>query len=190
MTRISPHHAVVYGGMKSGGEDYMQDLLGDCWLLDFDKAKDGYNPWTRCRHQEREIRLQHSAVVEPESRRLWLLGGYSNDCLYPMGILELSFNSFAPLRILAMEWAVNHIPPNDERLAAIPTVMRREYKLRRFYKRLCYNLPSAGSCAYGLCPRDDATKKCFHCKSTYFCKKECQGFCCVMSCGIERSHIS
>ena len=175
-TLISPNQAVVYGGMKESSGDPMLDLLGDCWLLDFERTKEGDHPWTRCRHHEKDIRLQHSAVLEPESRRLWLMGGYSNECLYPTGILMLSFNSFAPLKICAMEWVVNQIPPNDPRLAAIPTDLRREYKLRRFYKKLCYNLPSAGSCANGLCGRENATmKKCSRCKIAYFCSKECQG---------------
>ena len=54
-TLVPPCHAVLYGGLKVGGDNFM---LSDCWLLDFEKAKEGGdNPWMRCRHHEKEIRV-------------------------------------------------------------------------------------------------------------------------------------
>ena len=133
-TRISPNRAVLYGGLKGNGDDYM---LGDCWLLDLEKTKEGIdNPWTRCRHHEKEIRLQHSAVLEPESQRLWILGGQSNDFLHPTRILQLSFSSFTPLKVLTLEWVVNCVPLNDARLLTLPPNLRMEYKIKRSYRQV------------------------------------------------------
>ena len=65
MTLISPKAAAVFGG-----EDEGESVLGDCWLLDLEAAKQGgevTNMWKRylcqdpCRHLCVHLRSEHTA---------------------------------------------------------------------------------------------------------------------------------
>ena len=77
LTRISASSAVLFGCSKSENDEF-----GDCWLLDFDKAKaaaDSDFIWTNIhRAWGHSARSFHTAVVEPLSQKLWLLGGKSD----------------------------------------------------------------------------------------------------------------
>ena len=83
LTLISANIAVLFGGQ---GEDEFY-IFGDCWILDLAKAKslqeDSSSIRTRCRHHEGPdpwgIRRQkHATVLEPYSKRLWIIGGSYN----------------------------------------------------------------------------------------------------------------
>ena len=114
MTLISPGTAVLFGGCRyRPGEPW--EPYGDCWLFDVAKVRAGKfigpssSLWTRCQQQAGVARSGHSAVVEPVSKRLWILGGHTEGLCYfphftpPTEMLSISFNSAAPLRLLAME---------------------------------------------------------------------------------------
>ena len=120
-------------------------------------------------------RVQHSAVFEPESQRVWIMGGQSNYFLHPTRILQLALSSLTPLKVLAMEWVVNRVPLSDTRLLALPSNLRTEYKKRRSYRKHCFKMASGGECANWLCGREDAAmKKCSHCKTEHYCSRKCQ----------------
>ena len=128
LTAVSDTHAVLFGGRK--GHLYR----GDCWILDMLNAKESCqeNPasmWTKCLHHGKPYRKKksyggilqklpergkHSAVLEPYSKRIWIIGGVVHFGLYNWGhynpkmeytsdMLAMSFDSLTPLRQLAME---------------------------------------------------------------------------------------
>ena len=150
LTLVSSEAAVLFGGSK-WCKKWTDDDYGyrDCWILNTKKLlRDGfnrYNPsclWNRCWHQENRpsslhaTRISHRAVVEPVSKRLWILGGSSNWELtepYPTEIISMSFNSAAPLRLLAMESALSHFDRSNPIWEAnrIPEHLRTELEDRR-----------------------------------------------------------
>ena len=78
------------------------------------------------------------AELEPESGRLWIMGGmtekedYQKVC--PREMMILSFNDQwepLPLRLLAMEWAVKHTSKEDKRLLDLPGSIRNELESRQ-----------------------------------------------------------
>ena len=151
LTRISPTAAVLFGGYDS---DWTP--LCDCWLLDTARcraaAAPGQGPlgeptslWRRCRHQEMSphydgsARLWHAAVLEPVSRRLWVIGGILNDLMrihsgeieHPWQMLTMSFSSAAPLRLIAMEAALQSKMPDHPEVRALPGILLGEFESRR-----------------------------------------------------------
>jgi len=148
LTRISPTAAVLFGGYNSEWKP-----LGDCWLLDTAACKtairepnsDPSTLWTSCRHHEQNessrgyARLWHSAVLEPVSLRVWVIGGIINDLMeqhdheveHPWQILSMSFTSATPLRLLAMEAAIASVRPDDPDLLGLPRNLRNELEARR-----------------------------------------------------------
>ena len=88
-TLISDTKAVLFGGTQNH-----YNTLGDCWILDLQKAKrpqeEPASFWTKCLHhgspyqkEKRDgttlnkltMRQRHTAVLEPYSKRLWVIGG-------------------------------------------------------------------------------------------------------------------
>ena len=78
------------------------------------------------------------AELEPESGRLWIMGGmtekedYQKVC--PTEMMILSFNDQReplPLRLLAMEWAVKHTFKEDKRLLDLPGSIMKELESRQ-----------------------------------------------------------
>ena len=122
---------------------------GDCWILNIRlllRYEFCFNHpsclWKRCWHQENRpssldaTRIGHRAVVEPVSKRLWILGGVKNWYNTPPHsdeILSMSFNSAAPLRLLAMESAIGHFDPTHPiwEINRIPKDLRTELEDRR-----------------------------------------------------------
>jgi len=140
LTRISPDSAVLFGGY-----DNHSRTLGDCWVLDIEAMLNGGygffwdEIWFRCEHHEDTPwsnlgqRLGHHAIKEPNSRRLWIVGGMSGDIAfaYPNRlkhadrVKELTFSSDLRLKVLALESVVKNV----ERLA--PEVQRLPINLRK-----------------------------------------------------------
>ena len=73
-TMLSSKFAVLVGG------DAGVSILKDCWLLDIDMVISQMNNkeeiWTSCEHhgESNGAIAHHRAVIEPCSRRLWILG--------------------------------------------------------------------------------------------------------------------
>ena len=150
LTLISSRAAVLFGGSewtkRWSDEDYGYK---DCWMLNTEKLLKGdfnrFKPstlWKRCKHQENRssslyaTRMDHKAVVEPVSKRLWIMGGSSCWELsepYATEIISMSFNSATPLRLLAMESAIGYFGPNHPIWEAtkIPRHLRTELEDRR-----------------------------------------------------------
>ena len=108
-----------------GGRDYAS-CAQDCWLLDLDKAKQGKDAvsiWKRIKLHKLDWRVHHQAVLEPVSRRLWLMGGVTGGAI----LEKLSLN-VVPLQILAKECAAKHMKEDDPRLGAerFPNKLKKE----------------------------------------------------------------
>ena len=105
-TRVSQSTAVLYG-------------YDECWLLDLSNAdrlkgqpSSSSSMWSRI--PTPFWRENHAAVFEPESRRLWIIGGI--DSRGPTSdVLEMT-NALLPLRDLALYHAARNFRAGDPRL--------------------------------------------------------------------------
>ena len=69
-----------------------------------------------------------SAVLEPTSQRLWLIGGYNHQNNHDItsDVLKMSLK-LLPLKDLAMDRAARNISPNDPRLLdSYPKTLKNE----------------------------------------------------------------
>ena len=108
------------------GRDISACATKDCWLLDLDKAKQGKDAvsiWKRIKLHKLDWRVHHQAVLEPVSRRLWLVGEVTSGTI----LEKLSLN-IVPLQILAKECAAKHMKADDPRLGAerFPNKLKKE----------------------------------------------------------------
>ena len=122
-------------------------------MLNVEECLSGGNArdiWTRCEHHEEGLgHSRHSAVLEPVSKRVWIVGSYGRTadggfCL-PDHVQELAFQA-PPLKILALESSAKNIkklrsqieelPESDPLLLFTIFDMRRsiEAKAQRKYK--------------------------------------------------------
>ena len=109
MTLISSEVAILLGGYGPFGQT-------DCWILDTAKALRGdfAGPPSIWKRQKKTIigRADHYAVIEPVSKRLWILETYPNT------IASITLNSGASLKFLAMEKALSFLSPGHPMLEA------------------------------------------------------------------------
>ena len=94
-------------------------LAMDCWLLDFDEAKQGNETtsmWKKIKVDNFKGRISSRAVLEPVSQRLWLIGGFTNE-ITPPEVQKIAVN-VVPLQVLSMECAAENISEDDSRLKA------------------------------------------------------------------------
>ena len=153
MTLVSSKAAVLF----SGGIDH--DPHGDIWLLNIGKVlrgdiKSPSSLWERCEQHEQSLsasgakRIFHSAVVEPISKRLWIMGGLQKDratelrYLYPKRtteVLSLPFNSGASLKFLAMESALRHFSPGHPMLEETEIPRHLKIELENHFQHLSIN---------------------------------------------------
>ena len=130
MTLISSEAAILFGGCDL-------DSYKDCWILntgkllrcEFDTPS---SLWKHCSHHDEYKRAMHTAVLEPISKRLWIIGGFG-EIFCQTELLSLSFNSATPLRLLAMESAISHFDRHHEvwKVNEIPGQLRTELEDRR-----------------------------------------------------------
>ena len=77
------------------------------------------------------------AELEPESQKLWIMGGMGDKTVrksVPPAMIVVSFDDQrepTPLRLLAMEWAIDHTSKNDNGLADLPRNLMEELESRR-----------------------------------------------------------
>ena len=134
LTRISESFAVLYNS--------------DCWMLDLKsaiKVKDPSLFWRRIpTHLGRYL---HATVLEPDSQKLWVIGGYDNQRNIVRDILELSFN-LVPLKALAIDCAAHSIRNGNPRLhpGNYPSGLRKEIELYRSKVRETYLCNSERGC--------------------------------------------
>ena len=130
-TKISQTTAVLYGASF----DYnTESYLSDCWLLNLHNAKQLMEPsyiWTKIKNLD--IRLYHAAILQPLSKRLWVISGYNENFL-PSNIMKLNFKQLHSLKDLAMDCVARNICAQDPRLAPedqIPLQLRNEIEAYR-----------------------------------------------------------
>ena len=89
--------------------------------------------WTQCDHHT-HARTDHKAVLEPSSRRLWLIGGSKSWDHHEDHLRELTFSSDQKLKVLALESVVENFDklapdvkmlPQDLQLAVRDRVRRK-----------------------------------------------------------------
>lgn len=132
LTVVSETSAILYGGY-----DNLNTPLGDCWRLDLSEPKYRHTNkprWTRLAFADRQPRLWHQAVLEPESRQLWLLGGVVKDILnqhesnrHPDKIDKLVIEA-SPLKYLAAVACSKHYERIKRDLEFIPKSLQTSVK--------------------------------------------------------------
>ena len=120
-TNISQSSAAIIGAYKDSGH-----YIDDCWLLNLHNAKKLMDPsviWTKITNPY--PRCWHAAVMQPLSRRLWVIGGFEDhkypnatyQISYATNILKLNFTKLCSLKDLAMDYVARNICAHDPRLA-------------------------------------------------------------------------
>ena len=136
MTLISTEVAVLFGGMTSPLHSNR-----DCWILNTGRVLRGEferpsSLWRHCQEHESQgaALTNHSAVVEPISKRLWIIGGNVGlrPCQNNVEILSITLNSGTPLKLLAMESVLKYFHPDHPMLEAteLPKTLQIELKNR------------------------------------------------------------
>ena len=121
LTKTSSMEAVLFGGHSFDGCYY--NIRRDCWKLDMKKVIHGGNEqdiWTKLDHHEKNgSRIVHKAIQEPNSQRVWILGGSdeSNQCTNHIRALTLTAPS---LKVLAMERVAKHVDVLATELEKLP----------------------------------------------------------------------
>ena len=113
LTNICRSKAALIGMSR----DIIQD---DCWLLNLQNAKELMNPssiWTKIPFPY--SRSDHAAVLQPLSKRLWVIGGLNtrSNLSVQSNILKLNFKKIHSLKNIAMEYVARNICAHDPRLA-------------------------------------------------------------------------
>ena len=121
LTPISKKFAVLYGGHGHGH-------IGDCWLLNIQECISEMNAektWTQCKHHVADKRSNHKSVIEPSSKRVWIVGGsVNNEGQYSDHITELPFSSDQTLKVLALESVTRNIDKLAYNSKELPDVLR------------------------------------------------------------------
>ena len=106
---------------------------------DLDKSKKLMDPtsiWTPVTNHIHVPRVEHRAVLEPVSRRLWLIGGVDahGDSIADIRLKMPSLNP-APLKLQCLEQGALSIDIGDQRIAG--TTLRDE--IVAFKSNMCYH---------------------------------------------------
>ena len=126
MTKTSTGKAILYGGFGSHEGSLKLGLaLGDCWILHVERILSGKvtqpaDLWSKVvTSGELEPRFAHSAIIEPQSERLYVFGGglWGKDMHWmPSNKTRVVSFTTAPLELLAMERAVARYDAEDQNL--------------------------------------------------------------------------
>ena len=84
--------------------------------------------WTRCLHHEGHNRDSHTAVMEPSSGRLWIVGGFNwpSSIVDPYVLIrELTITSHQKLKVLAIESVSRHLEKYGEAITMLPEDLQR-----------------------------------------------------------------
>ena len=132
LTMVSPKAAVLFGGTAGV-------MFNDCWLLNIDEciSKSGTKDiWTRYEFRQYDLLEFHKAILEPSSRRVWMLGGtsYISNPKCTDNIRELTI-TVPPLKTLALESAAKNLEKLAPELLDLPKTLQRsvEAKASRKY---------------------------------------------------------
>ena len=132
-TCISQSIAVVFGASCSG--KFWQDdsrWEDDCWRLSLQSAErinESSSIWTKIPYSR--LRTFHAAVLQPLSKRLWIIGGcdITSSKMDPRvpssSIMKLNFNQLRSLKDLAMDYVARNICAHDPKLASEDQMTRQ-----------------------------------------------------------------
>ena len=139
-TLVSKSTAVMYGSGKAN--------ISECWVLNLENAKQLKEPaaiWTKIPNHF--PRSWHTAVLEPVSKSLWVMGGYEQAGMIrppTLAVLTMSFKLHS-LQELAMNHILNHVKSNDPRLGP----MQLPRQLRNHIEDLRGNIKRGRLCTLG-----------------------------------------
>ena len=108
-TLVSKSTAVVYGSTKF--------MMPDSWVLNLENAKQLKEPaaiWTKIPNHF--PRFYHTAVLEPVSKSLWVMGGYASRDEPTLDVLLTMPFKLHSLQELAMNHILNYVKADDLRL--------------------------------------------------------------------------
>ena len=119
-TCISQYAAVLFGASYSQTK---KENVDDCWLLSLQSAEqisESGSIWTKI--PVSYPRVHHACVLQPLSKRLWIIGGIEfNSSIrihrFSSSIMKLNFNQLRSLKDLAMDCVARTICAHDPRLA-------------------------------------------------------------------------
>ena len=141
LTHISSSSAIFFGSIltRSHGEPAFED---DCWHLNLVNAKKIVDPaqiWTRFRSHL--VRSDAASVVEPVSKKLWLIGGQKDPSFlhgYTTDVLEMSFN-IASLKSILLDHVARNISSDDGSLmpSKFPLGLKSEIETCRERFSIC-----------------------------------------------------
>ena len=121
-------------------DNNLERPVDNCWLLNIDKVQQKADPsliWTKIPISSTFIRKYHATVLEPVSRKLWVIGGYDGQpdfCKGTSEVLHANLIKLAPLKDMVIHHAVQNICVNDPRLAKdkLPRNLKHEIEAFRF----------------------------------------------------------
>ena len=136
LTRISSKAAVLFGGFNTGSFHWWIDgSFRDCWHLNIGNcvAQEGedeqaewrrmYDIWTYAYgHADQGWRSSHRAVQEPNSRRIWMIGGVSEVGLDDEKVDHIRELTFAApsLKVLALESVAGNYKKLESEIRDLP----------------------------------------------------------------------
>ena len=131
-------------------------FVDDCWLLNLHNAMQFMIPssiWTKV--DGNFARVYHAAILQPMSKRLWVIGGHSSqDSKADVVILKINFGRPSPLKYLAMDSVAHNICAHDPRM--VPDQLTNEIEAYRFESG------EPNSCPIQGCIRNQSTSDAPH----------------------------
>ena len=146
-TCISPSEAVLIGFDLTVNTLKWVD---NCWLLNLDNTKKLMEPsliWTKITNKY--PRFNHAAVMQPLSKRLWLICGLDLNDRPCKDVIKINFKRLGSLKDLSLDSVARDICDRDPRLGVdqVPTQLRDEieaYKCEIGELYLCPRHASGG----------------------------------------------
>ena len=138
LTKVSESTALLSGHPSfKRTEEYPGELgVPGSWVLDLNKVQQLHQEpsslWTRIPDQNQiQGRVGYASVIEPISKRLWIIGGHENN-IERMDILEIT-TKISSLKELAINYAALYIPAQDPRLECgqLPKMLKDQIEAHR-----------------------------------------------------------
>ena len=165
LTKTSSGKAILYGGF-GGSLDYGL-AVRDCWILHTERILSGKftqpsELWSKVETlEELEPRFGHSAIIDPQSERLYVFGGgfwgkYRN-WMPSTRIQVISFTT-APLELLAMERVIARYGAEDQDLDEF---LPKDHPIRKTLeaRRQSGNLEHMVSIGWGKNRQEETTRQ-------------------------------
>ena len=131
----------------------------DLWLLNLTNAKQETNPsliWTKMALNC--PRYCHAAVLQPLSKRLWIIGGIEKGRI-SSEVLKINFMKLSPLKDLAIDNVARNMCAHDPRLAPDQLSRQLRYEIEAYRCEIGdqYSCPEE-DWRKGVCPLEERRK--------------------------------